>query len=123
MYLAEDNYEIQGKFAIYGADNTNREMGGYVENVRSLSPKLDNYDRVAWVCEDSKVYGNSKVAPGIRVKNSTIVDSTLNTGYYSENIYNSTIVNSTICGASNSTITDSTCSKRVHNSTISNSQI
>ena len=42
LYLAEDNPEIGGKFAIYGADNTNRKMGGYVENVSSLATKLDN---------------------------------------------------------------------------------
>lgn len=123
LYLAEDNPRINGKFAIYGADNASREMGGYVENVGSLSTKLDNYDDIAWVYADSNVYGNSKLGPGIQVKNSTVVDSTLTTGYYSANIYNSTIINSTIQGASDSTITDSTCLKRVRHSTVSNSNI
>ena len=123
LYLAEDNPEIGGKFAIYDADNTNRKMGGYVENVSSLATKLDKFNDIAWVFEDSKVYGNSKLGPGIHVENSTIIDSTLTTGYYSANIYNSTIVNSTIQGATNSTITDSTCLKRVRHSTVSGSNV
>lgn len=123
LYLAEDNYEIFRKYAIYGADNTNREMGGYVESLNSISPTLDDYDNIAWVHADSKVYGNSKLGRGVEVKNSTVVDSTLLAGYYKANVYNSTIVNSTIQGASNSTITDSTCSKRVHNSRVDNSNI
>ena len=71
LYLAEEPPELFTKmydYAIYGEDNTNRKMGGYVENLNSLSTKLDDYDDIAWVHADSKVYGDSKLGPGIHVE-------------------------------------------------------
>lgn len=128
LYLAEpipDVREHEGlnKYAIFGADNTNRRMGGYVESLNNLSTAIDPIDDIAWVREDSKVYGNSKISAGVSVINSTVVDSKVNNYTVTSNVINSHIVNSNVDAVKNSTVLNSTCTKLVKDSTVTDSTL
>ena len=128
LYLAEAVphpffTNMDSEYAIFGEDNTGREMGGYIESLSIMPKEVDSIDYPAWVHADSKVYGNSKLAPGITVHNSTIVDSKVTNYTDTSNVFDSTIVNSTVDTVRNSTITDSTITKPVQSSTIENSTI
>lgn len=50
LYLAEDYPELEKnrtKFAIYGHDNSDRVLGGYVENLDSISGQIVGNGKVA----------------------------------------------------------------------------
>ena len=128
LYLAEavpNPFRDEGysKYAIFGEDNTKRAMGGYVENLDILSKNVSAIDEPAWVYADSKVYGNSRIAAGAKIHNTTVVDSKINNYTPASNIFDSTIVGSTVDTVRNSLITDSTCDKWVEDSIIENSTI
>lgn len=80
LYLAEilvEN-EFTSGYAVFGEDNTGREMGGYVESLNNISDEPDTpfpSGDIAWVDAKSKVYGTSKIQYGAHVYNSTIIDS------------------------------------------------
>ena len=102
------------------------EKGGYVENLNQISTTVDDFGAVAWVDENSFVYGNSKVVK-MFIYNSTIFDSTI-TGYATWNyIKDSTIMQSTVAGQvkiDDAFITHSIVKKfHVRHSTIMNSDI
>lgn len=102
------------------------EKGGYVENLNQISTAVDDFGAVAWVDENSFVYGNSKVVK-MFIYNSTIFDSTI-TGYATWNyIKDSTIMQSTVAGQvkiDDAFITHSIVKKfHVRHSTIMNSDI
>ena len=111
------------RYAIFGGDNTRRRMGGYVESLDNLSTTIGAIDDIAWVDENSKVYGNSKISAGVSVINSIVVDSKVNNYTVTSNVINSHVVNSNVDAVKNSTILNSTCTRLVKNSTINNSTI
>ena len=128
LYLAEavpDPFKSEGysKYAIFGEDNTKRAMGGYVENLDILSKNVSAIDEPAWVHADSKVYGNSRIAAGATIHNSTVIDSKINNYTIFSKVFDSRIVNSTVSDVRNSLITDSTCDKWVEDSNIETSTI
>ena len=125
LYLAEAPPEIFTKihdYAIYGADNTNRKMGGYVESLDCLTDTVTYHGKITWVDEDSRVYGDSKIGRDVTIHRSTIIDSKVNQarGIW---VADSTIINSTVNLVKASTIINSTCTKEVLSSTISNSHL
>ena len=125
LYLAEHNPRLSksANYAICGEDNSDRQMGGYIENLNQISDKIDGYNDVAWVNETSRVYGDSYIESGVTVQNSTIIDSTVKEGYIVSVIRNSTVKNSTVYTVADSEVSNSYCTKDVRDSTISNSRI
>ena len=126
LYLGEpvrDAFTNPG-YAVFGEDNSNRKMGGYVESLSNLSNTVDYLDKPAWVMADSMVYGNSKLGSGACIYNSTIKDSKVQcyklTG---TNVYDSHVTNSTIGAVRGSTIVNSNCTRFVYNSDIYNSNL
>lgn len=100
--------------------------GGYVESLNNISTATDDTGALAWVDEDSFVYGDSKISK-ICIYNSTVKDSKINGYAMWCRISNSTIVNSTVAGRikiENTTIKDSTVKRfTIQNSTIDNCNI
>lgn len=128
LYLAEPipgvrEHEGLNKYAIFGEDNTRRRMGGYVESLNNLSTTIDAIDDIAWVDENSKVYGNSKISSGVGVINSTVVNSKVHNYTVTSNVINSHVVNSNVDAVKNSTVSNSTCTRLVKDSIINNSTI
>lgn len=128
LYLADavpDPFNPAGfsKYAIFGEDNTNRAMGGYIENLDILSKNVSAIDEPTWVHANSKVYGDSELAPGVMIHNSTVVDSKVTNHTHTSMVFDSTIVGSTVDEVRNSTIIDSISTKPVKSSTIENSTI
>ena len=107
--------------AIYGEDNTNKVMGGYVESLNVMPNKTTRYNEIAWVDENTTVYGHSKIAPDVYIANSTIKDSTVLAGNVSNHVYNSKITASTVSKVKDSVITNSNCSKDVTESVVKDS--
>ena len=63
--LKEKRFKLsdrEGDYAVYGQEQDNAYRGGYVESLDSL-PKKSFDGRVAWVDENSKVYGDTKITP------------------------------------------------------------
>lgn len=127
LYMAEPTHKDihvgLKRPAVYGEDNTGRSMGGYVESLKSLSTKVDNFDHIAWVDENSKVYGDSKICTGVSIVNSTIVDSTVKPVYFGCGVRNSTIINSTVASVDDSRVIDSECVRDVDSSVVENSNV
>lgn len=128
LYLAEPipgvrEHEGLNAYAIFGEDNTRRRMGGYIESLDILSTKVSPIDTVAWVREDSKVYGDSKISAGVSIINSTVVDSKVNNYTVTSKVINSHIVNSNVDGVKNSTVLNSTCTRLVKDSTVTDSTL
>lgn len=126
LYLAKDYPELEKnrtKFAIYGHDNSDRVLGGYVENLDSIYGQIVGNGKVAWIDKDSVVYGNSYIPSGARIINSKIVDSDVRDGTYQAYIRNSTVIRSTAHEVYNSTMIDSKCFGEVNHSDMSNSTV
>ena len=55
LYLAEHNPRLDkashkaSQYAVFGEDNSDRKMGGYIESLDQISDKFTAYDDVAWV--------------------------------------------------------------------------
>lgn len=129
LYLKEPLKEkrimpFEGEYAVYGQEQgDNVYRGGYVESLDSL-PKTSLNGRIAWVDENSKVYGNTKISPVVHMANTTIVDSQITSGAPWVHIAHSTIKNSTISSdCLDSVIENSHCTKPVFRSEIKNSKI
>lgn len=128
LYLAEPiegvrEQEGLNAYAIFGEDNARRRMGGYIESLDILSTKVSPIDTVAWVREDSKVYGDSKISAGVSIINSTVVDSKVNNYTVTSKVINSRVVNSNVDGVKNSTVLNSTCTRLVKDSTVTDSTL
>lgn len=125
LYLAEHNPRLNksANYAIFGEDNSDRQMGGYIENINQMSDKIDGYNDVAWVNETSRVYGNSHIESGVTVQNSTVIDSTVKEGYIVSVIRNSIVKNSTVYTVTDSEVSNSYCTKDVRDSTVLNSRL
>lgn len=125
LYLAEilvEN-EFTSGYAVFGEDNTGREMGGYVESLNNISNRTDcifQSPKIAWVDEKSKVYGTSKIQSGAHIYNSTIIDSDVQ---YDECVHGSVIFNSKVKSVMNSEIHNSCCYDTVEKSVIKNSEV
>ena len=125
LYLAEilvEN-EFTSGYAVFGEDNTEREMGGYVESLDNISNGTDcifQSPKIAWVDEKSKVYGTSKIQSGAHIYNSTIIDSGIQ---YDECVHGSVISNSKVKTVMNSEIYNSCCWETVEKSIIKNSEV
>lgn len=125
LYLAETPPELFTKmhdYAIYGEDNTNRKMGGYVESLDCLTDTVTYHGHIAWVDEDSRVYGDSKIGRDVTIHRSTIANSKV-TQARGAWVADSTIINSTVNLVKASIIINSTCTKEVLGSTISDSHL
>lgn len=114
---------ILTRYAVYGEDNTNKWMGGYVESVDNLSHDITGRGWIAWVDPDSKVYGESEIGTGCFIQNSTIIDSQVRGGYHTSKVSDSTVISSVVHDVENSRVTNSTCDRLVSNSTLENSNI
>ena len=130
LYLAPDQslsrefIESLG-FAIYGEDNSDRILGGHVESLKNLSTNADLYNTVAWVDQDSEVYGNSLIGAGCFVCNSSIINSAVRPRHPQISIVSdSTIVDSAVRSVKNNSIVlGSRCNRTVDNSTIKESKV
>lgn len=125
--LKEKRFTISdrdGDYAVYGQDQgDNVYRGGYVESLDSL-PKKSFNGRVAWVDENSKVYGDTKISPIATIINTTIADSQITSSDPWTLIAHSTIRNSTISSECiGSIVENSQCTKSVYRSDIKNSKI
>lgn len=114
---------ILTRYAVYGEDNTNKWMGGYVESVDNLSHDIIGRGWIAWVDPDSKVYGESEIGTGCFIQNSTIVNSQVRGGHHTSKVLDSTVIGSVVHDVENSRVTNSTCDRLVHNSIVNNSVI
>lgn len=128
LYVKEnfEQHQARGRltnYPVFGEDNSNRRLGGYVESIDNLSDKIDSYEDIAWVEQDSKVYGNSKIGTGVLIRNSTIIDSKVGGQITTRNVFNSTVINSTVCEVKNSTVVNSSCNRLVQDSTVKDSTI
>ena len=95
-------------------------MGGYVESLKNIPRNLTTLDTIAWVDENSKVYGKSRIRNGSLICNSTIVDSKVKPKSV---ISDSVVTNSEVCSVFNSTVADSRCDETIGNSKVHNSTI
>ena len=125
LYLANDsiNKKYMSRYAVFGEDNSYREMGGYVESLDNLSDEPDSKHQsgdIAWVDAKSKVYGASKIQFGARVNNSTIIDSNV---HCDSLVCDSVISNSKVKTVMNSEIYNSYCYDTVEDSVIKNSDV
>lgn len=113
LYLAEAIPELESnkrtKYAIYGHDNSDRVLGGYVENLDLISNEFANNGHIAWIDNESVVYGNSHIPSGARIIGSTIVDSEVRGGKHQAYVGNSTVIRSVAHEVTNSTMIDSQC--------------
>lgn len=127
LYLApgvvDTSDGILTRYAVYGEDNTNKWMGGYVESVDNLSHDITGRGWIAWVDPDSKVYGKSEIGTGCFIQNSTIIDSQVRGSYHTSKVLDSTVISSVVHDVENSRVTNSTCDRLVINSTLKNSNI
>lgn len=115
---------ILSRYAVYGENNTNKWMGGYVESVDNLSHNITGRGWIAWVDFDSKVYGESEIGTGCFIQNSTIVNSQVRSGHRTSKVSDSTIIGSVVHDVqNNSMVVNSTCDRLVSNSTLENSNI
>lgn len=124
LYLAENpKPDSVSHYAIFGEDNSNRQMGGYVESLDNISSDMTDSGYFAWVDDESRVYGNTTVSRGARVIRSTVVDS--NIVYNNDNAFvvDSTVKNSKVSEVHESTIEDSTCTRDVSWSFVHNSSV
>ena len=125
LYLAEEPPELFTKmhdYAIYGEDNTNRKMGGYVESLDCLTDTVTYHGHICWVDEDSRVYGDSKIGRDVTIHRSTIANSKV-TQARGAWVADSTIINSTVNLVKASAIINSTCTKEVLSSSICDSHL
>ena len=99
--------------AIFGEDNSNRQMGGYVESLANISIDMTGSGYFAWIDETSRVYGNSIVPCGARVIRSTVADSTILANNGNAYVVDSTVKNSTVSEVHESVVADSTCTREV----------
>lgn len=127
LYLAPDvaypSDSILSRYAVYGEDNTNKWMGGYVESVDNLSDNIVGRGWIAWVDSDSKVYGKSEIGTGCFIQNSTIINSQVRSGHHTSKVLDSTVIGSVVHDVENSRVKNSTCDRLVINSTLENSNI
>ena len=127
LYLApgvvDTSDSILTRYAVYGEDNTNKWMGGYVESVDNLSHDIVGRGWIAWVDPDSKAYGKSEIGAGCLIQNSTIIDSQVKSGHHTSKVLDSTVIGSVVHDVENSRVTNSTCDRLVSNSTLENSNI
>ena len=121
--VAYPSDSILSRYAVYGEDNTNKWMGGYVESVDNLSHNITGRGWIAWVDPDSKVYGESEIGTGCFIQNSTIINSQVRGGHHTSKVSDSTIIDSIVHDVENSRVTNSTCDRLVINSTLENSNI
>lgn len=122
--VAYPSDSILTRYAVYGEDNTNKWMGGYVESVDNLSHDIVGRGWIAWVDPDSKVYGKSEIGAGCLIQNSTIINSQVRSGHRTSKVSDSTIIDSIVHDVqNNSTVINSTCDRLVSNSTLENSNI
>lgn len=125
LYLApgvvDTSDGILTRYAVYGEDNTDKWMGGYVESVDNLSHDITGRGWIAWVNPDSKVYGKSEIGTGCFIQNSTIIDSQVRGGHHTSKVFDSTIIDSIVHDVENSRVTNSTCDRLVHNSIVNSS--
>lgn len=108
------------QLAIFGKDNTDKKMGGYVESLKNIPRNQTTLDTISWVDENSKVYGKSRIRNGSLICNSTIVDSEVKPKSV---ISDSVVTDSEVCSVFNSTVVDSRCDETVGNSKVHNSTI
>lgn len=124
LYLAENPKPNSiSHEAIFGEDNSNREMGGYIESLANISSNMTGSGYFAWVDEASCVYGNSIVPCGARVIRSTVADSTILANNGNAYVVDSTVKNSTVSEVHESVVVDSTCTREVWSSSIYNSSV
>ena len=114
---------ILSRYAVYGENNTDKWMGGYVESVDNLSHDITGRGWIAWVDPDSKVYGKSEIGTGCLIQNSTIINSQVRSGHHTSKVLDSTVIGSVVHDVENSRVTNSTCDRLVSNSTLENSNI
>ena len=122
LYVKEnfEQHKARGRltnYPVFGEDNSNRKLGGYVESLDNLSNKIDSYDDIAWVEDGSLVYGNSKIGTGCLIRNSTIVDSDVKPYTITSSVFDSTVINSMVSEVENSTVINSHCNRIIKNST------
>ena len=129
LYLKEPLKEKHPIFdyehAVYGYNHKGKvRYGGYVESLDSL-PKKSEDGIIAWVDEDSKVYGDTKITSPASIIRSTIVDSKIQGGGpFGNRIVDSKVHNSILhSDCYNSKVNNSICSKPVYNSEILSSKI
>lgn len=125
LYVKENFEQIHARgrltnYPVFGEDNSNRRLGGYVESIDNLSDKIDSHNNIAWVEDGSMVYGNSKIGTGCLIRNSTIIDSDVKHYTITSSVFNSTVINSHVSEVENSTIVNSGCNRVVKNSTLHN---
>ena len=101
-------------------DNAGKKMGGYVESLKNIPRNLTTLDTIAWVDENSKVYGKSRIRNGSLICNSTIVDSKVKPKSV---ISDSMVTDSEVCSVFDSTVVDSRCDETIGNSKVHNSTI
>lgn len=78
LYLAENpKPNSVSRYAVFGEDNSNQQMGGYVESLNNISSDMTESGYFAWIDDESQVYGNTTIARGARVIRSTVVDSNI----------------------------------------------
>ena len=127
LYLTPDvaypSDGILSRYAVYGEDNTNKWMGGYVESVDNLSDNIVGRGWIAWVDSDSKVYGKSEIGAGCLIQNATIINSQVRGGHHTSKVLDSTVISSVVHDVENSRVKNSTCDRLVSNSTLENSNI
>ena len=122
--MAYPSDSILSRYAVYGEDNTNKWMGGYVESVDNLSDNIVGRGWIAWVDSDSKVYGKSEIGAGCLIQNATIINSQVRGGQHTSKVSDSTIIDSIVHDVqNNSMVINSTCDRLVSNSTLENSNI
>lgn len=125
LYVKENYLPREGRcnptnYPVFGEDNSNRKMGGYVESLDNLSHKIDTYGDIAWVEDGSMVYGNSKIGTGCLIRNSTVIDSDVKPYTITSHVFDSTVIKSTVSEVTNSTVVNSMCNRVVENSTLHN---
>lgn len=124
LYLAENPKPNSiSHEAIFGEDNSHREMGGYIESLANISSNMTGSGYFAWIDETSRVYGNTTVSRGARVIRSTVIDSNIAPNNGNAFVVDSVVKNSKVSEVHESTIEDSTCTKEVWNSSIYNSNV
>lgn len=121
--VAYPSDSVLTRYAVYGENNTDKWMGGYVESVDNLSDNIIGRGWIAWVDPDSKVYGESEIGAGCFIQNSTIIDSQVRSGHHTSKVSDSTVIGSVVHDVENSRVTNSTCDRLVSNSTLENSNI
>ena len=124
LYLAENpKPDSVSHEAIFGEDNSNRQMGGYIKSLDNISSNMTGSGYFAWVDEASCVYGNSIVPCGARVIRSTVAYSTILSNNGNAYVVDSTVKNSTVSEVHESVVVDSTCTREVWSSSIYNSSV